>query len=177
MSVEHRSLCRSTQLLRWFFLTQAIKSLTIALDFKDVSGLCWFIYWHIFRRLDVSCDLTPFFKKTSCQLRQTLRWKYNAIPMWSCQVSSIHTYRTLYYLRFEQHIWSVFYRQWFRWWPSVAIAYFSDSILEYLIKSASSSFIRANTFINLFFKYAIWSDTNKTPCLQLFALMKWWMKR
>ena len=30
-------------------------------------------------------------------------------------------------------------------WLSKLIAFFSDSILEYLIKSASSSFIQANT--------------------------------
>ena len=52
-------------------------------------------------------------------------------------------------------------------WLSLSIAFFSDSILEYLIKSASSSFIQANTFIKLFFKYIHWLDTFKTSWPQL----------
>ena len=82
----------------------------------------------------------------------------------------INTYRALYYLRFEQQIWSVFMDNEFDLgdgWLSISIAIFSDSILEYLIISASSSFIQANTFIKLFFKYAHWLDTFKTSWPQL----------
>ena len=52
-------------------------------------------------------------------------------------------------------------------WLSISIAFFSDLTLEYLIKSASSSFIQANTFIELFFKYAHWLDTFETSWPQL----------
>ena len=52
-------------------------------------------------------------------------------------------------------------------WLSISVAFFSDSILEYLIKSALSPFIQANTFIKLFFKYAHWLHTFKTLWPQL----------
>ena len=116
MSMEQRSLCRCTQLLQWFFLAQVIKLLTIALVFKDVSGPCWFIYRHTFRRLTWVMTWHFSLKNLLCQPRQTLRWQYNAVPMWSCQVSSIHVELCItsdLNNRFE-----VFYGQWvwFRWW-------------------------------------------------------------
>ena len=86
----------------------------------------------------------------------------------------INTYRALHHLWFEQHISSVFYGQrvWFRWWLTEYIdSIFYDLILEYSIKSASSSFIQANTFIKLFFKYAHWLDTFKTSWPQL---LRYW---
>ena len=169
MSIKHQSLCRSTQLLQCFFLTQVIKLLTIVLVFKDVSSPCWFIYGHIFRRLTWVVTWHFSSKNLLCQPRQMLRWHYNAVPMWLCQVSSIHIELCIasdlnnklevFFMDNEFDLGDG--------WLSISIAFFSDSIYKYVIKSASFSFIQANTFIKLFFKYAHWLDTFKTSWPQL----------
>ena len=65
----------------------------------------WVVTWHFSS------------KNLLCQPCQTLRWQYSAVPMWACQVSSIHIELCItsdLNNRFEVS----FYGQWvwFRWW-------------------------------------------------------------
>ena len=132
MSMEYRSLCRCTQLLQWFFLALVIKLLAIALVFKDVQALAdLFMTWHFSS------------KNLLCQPRQTLRCQYNAVPMWLCQVSSIHIELCItsdLNNRFEVFFMDNEFDSG-DGWLSILMAFFSDLILEYLIKSATYSFI------------------------------------
>ena len=80
--------------------------------FMDIQldVLTWVVTWHFSS------------KNLLCKPSQTLRLQYNAVPMWLCQVSSIHIELCItpdLNNRFEVF----FYGRWvwFRWWLTVYI--------------------------------------------------------